>query len=85
MTKDQGDKDEPFDKRVSSIPLDTDPDGAEGGRPVVIQQENAGPGEQAGGGEFKNVDHAPTPDEVAQRQAELEAEAPTDPATRPQP
>lgn len=47
------------------------------GEPVVICQENAGPGNQVGGGEFKNVDRGRGVDEAAREQEELEKRSPT--------
>jgi hypothetical protein len=61
------------EKAVSSIPLDT-----EDGGQVVIEQQNVGPDNQVGGGEFKNVDSGKTPGEAASEQGELEEEAPID-------
>ena len=59
---------------VTSLPIETDD-----GRTVVIQQQNAGPGNQVGGGEFKNTDGPPSVDEAALRQLELEQSAPIEP------
>jgi hypothetical protein len=56
------------DPRVSTVPLDTE-DGGE----VVIEQQNAGPGNQVGGGEFKN-DRGRTVDEAAAEQEALKAD-----------
>ncbi|MEY2554200.1 MAG: hypothetical protein QOC57_2060 [Ilumatobacteraceae bacterium] len=70
MSNDDGSTDD--DKAVTSIPLDT-----EDGRQVTIQQQNVGPGNQVGGGEFKNVAHGRSVDEAAEEQGELESEAPT--------
>ena len=59
------------DKRaVSSIPLDT-----EDGGTVVITQQNLGPANQVGGGEFKNSTGRSV-DEAAADQAGLEHDAP---------
>jgi hypothetical protein len=56
------------DPEVSSIPLDTDD-----GRQVVIVQQNTGPGNQVGGGEFKNTRGRSVEDAAAQ-QEELDEE-----------
>ncbi|MEO8693714.1 MAG: hypothetical protein ABI658_09370 [Acidimicrobiales bacterium] len=57
-------RDEPVD--VRSVELED-----EDGNPVVIAQQNAGPGNQVGEGEFKQP-HAPKdPGEAAQEQADL--------------
>jgi hypothetical protein len=61
------------EQAVSSIPLDT-----EDGGQVVIEQQNVGPDNQVGGGEFKNVDHGKTPGQAASEQRELEEDAPID-------
>jgi hypothetical protein len=63
--------DEQDERAVQSIPLDT-----EDGGQVVIEQQNVGPDNQVGGGEFKNVEHGRTPGQAASEQAELESEAP---------
>jgi uncharacterized protein (TIGR02246 family) len=60
------------DRAVRSEPVTTD----EGGE-VVIRQQNVGPGNQIGGGEYKNVDRGKTPDEAAAEQEALADEAPT--------
>jgi hypothetical protein len=60
------------ERAVRSEPIET-----EDGETVVIEQQNAGPGNQVGGGEFKNVDEKSV-EEAAAEQAELEAEAPID-------
>ena len=68
--------DERPDPRVSTVPLDTDD-----GDQVVIQQQNAGPGNQVGAGEFKPSDETSDrkdPRAAAAEQERLEAEAPTD-------
>jgi hypothetical protein len=44
----------------------------ENGETVVICQQNVGPGNQVGGGEFKNVAEGRTPEEAARDQAELD-------------
>jgi len=59
------------DKAVTSIPLDT-----EDGRQVVIEQQNVGPRNQVGGGEFKNGPRHRTPEEAAAEQEQLERESP---------
>ena len=63
----------PEEKAVSSIPLDT-----EDGGTVVISQQNVGPDNQVGGGEYKNADHQKSPEEAAAEQEQLEDEAPVD-------
>jgi hypothetical protein len=63
------------DRAVSTIPLDT-----EDGGTVVISQQNAGPANQVGGGEFKNVEHRRTPDEAADEQYLLQGDAPVETA-----
>jgi uncharacterized protein (TIGR02246 family) len=60
------------DRAVRSEPVTTD-DGGE----VVIRQQNVGPGNQVGGGEFKNVERGKTPDEAADEQQALAEAAPT--------
>jgi hypothetical protein len=62
------------DPSVCSEPVETD-DGDE----VVICQQNVGPGNQVGGGEFKNVRRGKTPEEAAAEQERLEEEAPVNP------
>jgi hypothetical protein len=64
------------DPRVSSVPLPT-----EDGDEVVISQQNAGPGNRVGAGEFKrggevSVDKDPAT--AAEEQEELEADAPVE-------
>jgi hypothetical protein len=64
------------DPRVSTIPLDT-----EDGDEVVIEQQNAGPGQQVGAGEFKPSDETSVhkdPGDAAAEQERLEREAPID-------
>lgn len=66
------------DLQVQSIPLDT-----EDGGTVVIEQQNAGPGQQVGAGEFKETDEVSdrkSPDQAAAEQAELEDRAPVNDA-----
>jgi len=46
------------------------------GNPVRISQQNAGPGNQVGQGEFKPVTDGPDPGEAAAEQDELERQAP---------
>jgi len=58
---------------VSTVPLDT-----EDGGTVVISQQNAGPGNQVGGGEFKRAGEGKTPDDAADEQDDLQQEAPVD-------
>lgn len=69
------------DPRVSTVPLDT-----EDGDQVVIQQQNAGPGNQVGAGEFKPSDETSDrkdPGVAAAEQERLEARAPTDEGAEP--
>jgi hypothetical protein len=61
------------DRAVSTIPLDT-----EDGETVVISQQNVGPANQVGGGEYKNVNHHKSPDEAADEQSRLQDNAPVD-------
>ena len=64
------------DPRVSTVPLDTDDGGT-----VVIHQQNAGPGQQVGAGEFKEPGRASRhkrPEDAAAEEAALEREAPVD-------
>jgi hypothetical protein len=68
------------DPRVSTVPLTT-----EDGEEVVIQQQNVGPGNQVGAGEFKRSQDTALhrdPSEAAEQQEELESEAPIDPRER---
>jgi hypothetical protein len=68
--------DERPDPRVSTVPLPTE-DGGE----VVIQQQNVGPGNQVGAGEFKRSDETALhrdPDAAADEQERLEERAPID-------
>ena len=70
----RSDTDERPDPRVSTVPLET-----EDGDEVVIQQQNAGPGNQVGGGEFKPSTETSVhkdPGEAAAEQEQLEREAP---------
>jgi hypothetical protein len=64
------------ERAVRSEPLET-----EDGRTVVIEQQNAGPGNQVGGGEFKNVSGHKSVDEAAAEQADLECDAPVETST----
>ena len=48
----------------------------EDGEQVVICQQNTGPGNQIGGGEFKNTSRGKRAEEAALEQLELEREAP---------
>jgi hypothetical protein len=69
------------DPRVSTVPLPTE-DGGE----VVIQQQNVGPGNQVGAGEFKRSDETALhrdPDDAADEQQLLEDRAPIDDGPRP--
>jgi len=61
------------EKAVTSIPLDT-----EDGGQVVIEQQNVGPRNQVGGGEFKHGRRRKSPEEAAAEQEELEREDPID-------
>ena len=64
------------DPRVSTVPLPTE-DGGE----VVIQQQNVGPGNQVGAGEFKRSDETALhrdPDDAADEQERLEEQTPID-------
>ncbi len=64
------------DPRVSSVPLTT-----EGGSEVVIAQQNVGPGNQVGAGEFKPSDETSShksPGTAAEEQEELESEVPVE-------
>ena len=68
--------DERPDPRVSTVPLTT-----EDGDEVVIQQQNVGPGNQVGAGEFKRSEDTAVqrdPAQAAAEQRELEAQAPID-------
>lgn len=65
-----GDHDED-DVAVSTIPLDT-----EDGGTTVISQQNVGPDNQVGGGEFKNVTGEKTVDDAASEQDQLESDRP---------
>jgi hypothetical protein len=58
---------------VRSIPLDT-----EDGGQVVIEQQNVGPANQVGGGEFKRGSYHKSPEQAAAEQARLERDAPID-------
>jgi uncharacterized protein (TIGR02246 family) len=60
------------DLAVRSEPVTTDE-----GEEVVIRQQNVGPGNQVGGGEFKNVERGKSPDEAAAEQEVLARGAPT--------
>jgi len=61
------------DRDVCSVPIET-----EDGDEVVICQQNAGPGNQVGGGEFKQGTLAKSPEQAAKEQDRLESEAPTE-------
>jgi uncharacterized protein (TIGR02246 family) len=60
------------DLAVRSEPVTTDE-----GEEIVIRQQNVGPGNQVGGGEFKNVERGKTPNEAAAEQEALARDAPT--------
>lgn len=64
------------ERQVQSIPLDT-----EDGGHVIIEQQNAGPGQQVGAGEYKQDDEVSarkSPDRAADEQADLDDAAPID-------
>jgi hypothetical protein len=64
---------------VTSEPVET-----EDGDEVVIQQQNTGPGNQVGGGEFKNPETGKSPEHAEREQQQLEHEAPIgDDGTQP--
>ena len=65
------------ERAVRSEPLET-----EDGSTIVIEQQNVGPGNQLGGGEFKNVSAQKSVDEAAAEQADLESDAPIHTGTR---
>ena len=74
-------EDERPDPRVSTVPLETDD-----GDTVVIQQQNVGPGNQVGAGEFKRSEETAVqrdPAQAAHEQEQLEAQAPIDHDDRP--
>jgi hypothetical protein len=54
---------------VRSEPIDTD----DGGQ-VVIAQQNVGPGNEVGGGEFPSVHEPRSAEEAAREQSRLDAE-----------
>ena len=66
-------RERPTDPSVCSEPVPTE-DGGE----VVICQQNVGPGNQVGAGEYKRGDVGRTPDEARDEQEQLEEEAPID-------
>jgi hypothetical protein len=71
---DPGVPDDEPDPRVSTVPLET-----EDGRQVIIQQQNTGPGNQVGAGEFKpsrETSVEKDPGEAADEQERLEQQAP---------
>ncbi len=59
------------EKAVRSIPLDT-----EDGGTVVIEQQNVGPANQVGGGEYKGARSRKCVDQAAAEQRELQTTAP---------
>jgi hypothetical protein len=61
------------DSAVSSEPVEV-----EEGEPVVICQQNAGPGNQVGAGEFKRGAVGRTAEQAPEEQDQLEADAPID-------
>lgn len=64
------------DPRVSSVPLPT-----EDGEEVVIAQQNVGPGNRVGAGEFKRPGEASDhkdPATAAEEQEQLDSEAPVE-------
>jgi hypothetical protein len=67
-------RDERPDPRVSTVPLPT-----EDGDEVVIQQQNVGPGNQVGAGEFKQSEETAfhrDPAQAAEEQRRLQERAP---------
>jgi hypothetical protein len=66
-------RDQHEDLAVCSEPVEV-----EEGEPVVICQQNAGPGNQVGAGEFKRGAVGRTPEQAREEQDQLEADAPTD-------
>jgi hypothetical protein len=58
-------REEPID--VRSVELEDDD-----GNPVVIAQQNVGPGNQVGGGEFKTPPPPKDPGQAAEEQADLD-------------
>lgn len=71
----QTDEEAADERAVRSIALDTDAGGQ-----VVIEQQNVGPANQVGGGEFKNAHGEKSPDTAAWEQAALQRDAPIDSA-----
>ena len=74
-TSDRSTDQEP-DPRVSTVPLTT-----EDGDEIVISQQNAGPGNRVGAGEFKRPGEASDhkdPATAAEQQEELDSEAPVE-------
>jgi hypothetical protein len=63
------------ERAVTSEPVEK-----EDGTTVVIEQQNVGPGNQVGGGEFKNPDRGKSPEQAEADQDRLEEEAPIDSA-----
>jgi hypothetical protein len=64
------------DPRVSTVPLTT-----EDGEEVVIEQQNVGPGNQVGAGEFKQSDETALhrdPEDAATEQQRLDSRVPVD-------
>jgi hypothetical protein len=63
---------------VEDVPLEvrSEPVEAEDGSTVVIAQQNAGPGNQVGDGEFKRGETGRTVKQAAEEQAELGQDAP---------
>jgi hypothetical protein len=74
MTAPRDDEQAREDERaVTSEPVDM-----EDGSTVTVQQQNAGPGSQLGGGEFKRAEREPSPEKIALEQLQLEEDAPVD-------
>jgi hypothetical protein len=74
MTRKQQFQEEPT-RRNDDLAVTSEPVEMEDGRSFRIQQQNVGPANQAGGGEFKNVGHR-RPEDAALEQLELEKDAP---------
>ena len=65
--------DDSIDAAVCSEPVDT-----EDGEQIVICQQNVGPGNQVGAGEYKRGKVGRTSEEAAAEQDELEAQVPVE-------
>jgi hypothetical protein len=68
------------DISVRSIPLET-----EDGETVVIEQQNAGPGNQVGGGEYKNATGPKSVQQAADEQDALDDANPIEPTSKSTP